>query len=177
MKRIYNTVYAIAFAQLLSNFALAITAADYTSSLVGPFSDPYGLILDSSNTLYVVERVGAGGENQGRVAKVTYADNAYSTTYIATGLNYPIGISIDSSDNLYVADKNNHRILKITKTEGVYSSSSIASGFNFPQGVVAALSPSNDLYITDTNNNTIKKLTYNSGTGAWRGRRNHVGGR
>ena len=29
--------------------------------------------------------------------------------------NYPFGVAVDSSDNLYVAEANNHRIRKITR--------------------------------------------------------------
>jgi sugar lactone lactonase YvrE len=84
--------------------------------------------------------------------------------------NSPRGIAVDSSGNVYIADKNNHRIRKIT-TNGVVSTfagSGFMGGyvdglstaqFNGPEGVV--IDSSGNLFITDTNNNRIRKITTN----------------
>ena len=88
----------------------------------------------------------------------------------ASMFNSPRGIAVDSSGNVYIADKNNHRIRKIT-TNGVVSTfagSGFMGGyvdglstaqFNGPEGVV--IDSSGNLFITDTNNNRIRKITTN----------------
>ncbi len=75
--------------------------------------------------------------------------------------NSPIGIAVDSSTNVYVADLNNHRILKfksdgtLTKKWGSYG---LGEGqFARPNGV--AVDILNNVYVADTGNNRIQKFT------------------
>jgi sugar lactone lactonase YvrE len=74
---------------------------------------PLGIILDSSNTLYV-----ADGDNN-RVQKLLWGNT--SATTIAGNQNgivgsnasllaYPNDIAVDSNGNVYVVDTNNNRI-------------------------------------------------------------------
>ena len=82
------------------------------------FNRPYGIAIDSTNNLYVTD-----SENH-RIRKITPGGNvttiAGSTGDYADGqgtaaqFNRPYGITIDSSDNLYVADYFNKKIRKIT---------------------------------------------------------------
>ena len=75
--------------------------------------------------------------------------------------NYPFGVAVDSSGNVYVADNNNHRIQKFTST-GTYltqwGSYGFGNGqFNYPGGV--AVDPSGNVYVADTNSHRIQKFT------------------
>ncbi len=84
-------------------------------------------------------------------------------------VNFPLGLAIDGSGNVYIADHLNHRIRKVA-ADGtittVAGSDSIGSTgddgpatsarLNFPSGV--AVDGSGALYITDTMNHTIRKV-------------------
>ena len=82
------------------------------------FSFPSGIAIDANNNLYV-------SESPGRIRKITpsgvVSTLAGSTIpgYVdATGTNaqfeYPRGLAVDASGNVYVSDGSNHRIRKIT---------------------------------------------------------------
>ncbi|MEZ4733241.1 MAG: cohesin domain-containing protein [Caldilineaceae bacterium] len=88
-----------------------------------------------------------------------YADSP--PTYITewTGFNFPAGVVVDSSDNVYVADTNNHRIVKLSSTG---DSRTVWTGFNLPKGV--AVDSRDNVYVADTNNTRIVKY---SSTGAY----------
>lgn len=68
--------------------------------------NPYGLGLDSSNSLYVVDRL------NNRVQK--YESGSSVITTVAgqppTDLNQPGYLAIDSNNGFYVSDCNNHRV-------------------------------------------------------------------
>src|SRR5690606_36022197 len=46
----------------------------------------------------------------------------------AASLNFPIGVAVDDSGNLYVADSDNHRILIFSETPGANPQASIVLG-------------------------------------------------
>jgi len=83
----------------------------------------------------------------------------------------PTAVAVDSSGNVYVADRDNFRIRKITTSEeGVVSVSTLAgrnrgdldgtgtaAQFNQPWGV--AVDSSGNVYVADTNIHRIRKIT------------------
>jgi sugar lactone lactonase YvrE len=84
-------------------------------------NSPSGLALDHSGNLYIAD------SRNNRVRKVSRAGTI--TTVAGTGkggfsgdgdkateakLNYPIGLALDHSHNLYIADSGNHRVRKVT---------------------------------------------------------------
>jgi uncharacterized protein (TIGR03437 family) len=101
---------------------------------------PDGVTIDSSGNLYIAEYNGA------RIRKVSPGGTI--TTYAGTGVggfsgdggpaiqatfNGPRGMAVDSANNIYIADQNNHRIRKISgapaiATNGVVNGASFASG-------------------------------------------------
>ena len=90
-------------------------------------------------------------------------------TGTAAQLDRPYGIALDSSGNLYVADRGNQTIRKITAagavttiagTVGITGSgdgTGSEAQFNQPGGI--AVGSSGNLYVTDTGSSTIRKIT------------------
>jgi sugar lactone lactonase YvrE len=87
----------------------------------------------------------------------------------AASFSAPFGIAIDSMDNIYVADSNNHRIRKVSPTglvstfAGSGSSSPLVNGpsaeatFSTPLGV--AVDNANNVYVSAFGNNLVRKIT------------------
>ncbi|CAF1067909.1 unnamed protein product [Rotaria sordida] len=130
---------------------------------------PYHLALDSTGSLYI------GDSDNHRVQR--YLKGASTGTTIAgqnatasnalTNLNYPTGIVLDSTNNIYIADTSNNRVLywpnggsSGTQIAGSSSSGSLNNQLDQPYGIVRD-SNTGTLYIADTNNNRI--MSYASG--------------
>ena len=140
---------------------------------------PNGICLDASGNVYFSDK----GNN--RIRKITISTGiistiaGYTTTVGYSGdggaainaqLNTPLGICIDASDNLYIADYGNNVVRKITSS-GIISTivgngtagysgdggSAINAQLYYPRGVF--LSASGDLYIADAGNHVIRKIT------------------
>ena len=83
--------------------------------------------------------------------------------------NYPSGVAVDGSGNVYVADSSNHTIRKITASgvvttlAGIAGQTGSADGtgsaarFNGPNGV--AVDGAGNVYVADLYNDTIRKIT------------------
>ena len=85
----------------------------------------------------------------------------------AASFNFPYGVAVDASGNIYVADSNNNLIRKIDPSGNVttfagsgYSGSSNGNGtaasFNHPAAVATDLG--GNVYVADTYNNLIRKI-------------------
>ena len=154
------------------------TVAGSTSSgtlngtrLTSLFYNPTGVTVDSSGNLYVSDT------SNHRIRKIT-PDGIVSTfsgssAGFADGqgtvakFNLPVGITIDSSGNLYVSDTSNHVIRKISPSGSVSTVAGFgtlgstdgqggSARFTNPQGV--AIDNSGNLYVADTGNHKIRKI-------------------
>ena len=138
---------------------------------------PYAITLDSSGNFYFVEN----GDSV--IRKVTVSTQIITTVVgnniagfsgdgsVATKaeLNFPTGMALDSSGNIYIADSLNRRIRKVTGTtistiggNGVLSYSgdggpAPSAELNTPEAV--AVDSSGNFYIADTLNNVVRKVT------------------
>ncbi|MGW1983665.1 NHL domain-containing protein [Streptomyces collinus] len=151
---------------------------------------PREVAVDKAGVLYIADT------NNHRIRKVT-ADGKISTVAgtgaagfrgdggaaTAAQLNLPLGVAVDSTGALYIADYYNHRVRKVA-TDGVISTvaGTGAAGFrgdggpavsaqlNGLHGVV--VDGAGDLYIADLGNHRIRKVTADgkistvAGTGA-----------
>lgn len=78
------------------------------------------------------------------------------------GLNAPRGVAVDSADNLYIADTENHRIVRISTSGSISSWGSHGSGngqFDRPTGI--DVDSNNFVYVADTMNHRIQKFDTN----------------
>ena len=78
-----------------------------------------------------------------------------------TGLNYPVGVAVDSTGTAYVTDFENDRVLKLaagSSTQEVLP----FTGLNLPDSVAA--DSTGTLYVVDMGNNRVLKLPAGSST-------------
>jgi uncharacterized protein (TIGR03437 family) len=156
------------------------TGAATSAALIAP----YAVWVDSSGNIYFAEN------GDSKIRKVTVGSTTPSSTsniintVAGTGtagfsgdgssavkgqLNFPTGVAVDSSSNIYIADSLNHRIRKVSGSNistiagnGMLSYSgdggmATAAQLNTPQAVAA--DSSGNFYIADTFNNVVRKVT------------------
>ncbi|MFG2602313.1 RICIN domain-containing protein [Streptomyces sp. NPDC048514] len=140
-------------------------------------SGPHGVAVDSTGTLYIADY------GNHRVRRVT-ADGKISTVAgtgsagyggddgpaTAARLNAPVGVAVDSTGTLYIADYSNHRVRKVT-TGGKISTVAgtgaagvagdggppTSAQLSGPYGL--AVDCVDTLYIVEHNNNRVRKIT------------------
>jgi sugar lactone lactonase YvrE len=91
--------------------------------------------------------------------QVTFSPGTQSL--VANGFNFPKGVAVDGSGNVYIADNNNGAVLKQTLSGGSYAPSSVASGLAGPNGV--AIDGSGNVYITEEGSGNVYKETLSGG--------------
>jgi len=140
-------------------------------------NNPNSAAVDAAGILYIADT------NNHRIRRV--APTGTMTTVAGTGssgfsgddgpamlaqLNYPSGVSVDASGNLYIVDSGNGRIRMVSTSgtittlagEGTVGYSgdggpAITAQLAGPQGIVS--DASGNLYIADSNNDAVRLLT------------------
>jgi RHS repeat-associated protein len=174
----------------------------------GLLDGPTGLALDSAGDLYIADAGNARIQEISSTAHSQWSqamspNDVYTVAGSASGatghsgdggaatlalLDDPVGVAIDSSNDLYIADTANNRIQEVAAYGGTHWAQSMASGdiytiagsasgssgssgdggtaasglLSGPRSV--ATDPSGDLYIADTANNRVQEIAAASGT-------------
>jgi sugar lactone lactonase YvrE len=144
-------------------YVSALGTVGVSGTAAGVFYRPYGVCVDLTGNIFVSDL----GNN--RIQKFTSA-MAYATSWgpssgVASGsglgqFQLPIGISVDVTGNVYVADNSNCRIQKFNN-DGVYLASWGASGSGngeFDRPAHCALGVSGEFYVADRYLNRIQKF-------------------
>ena len=137
---------------------------------------PAGVAVDSSGNLYIadmynhrIRKVATNGIISTVAGSGTAGNSGDGGAAISASLNYPYGIAVDSSGNLYIADTENHSIRKVG-TNGVISTvagigtfgyhgdggAATSAALTYPTSV--AIDSSGNLYIADQYNHRIRKV-------------------
>jgi uncharacterized protein (TIGR03437 family) len=150
-------------------------AGDGGSAVGSQLNYPTGIAIDKSGTIYI-----ADGLNN-RVRKVsggvisTFAGNGTAGYTGDKGpatsaeLNNPIGLALDSSGNLYIADSANNVVRMVSSSgtittfagnniAGYSGDMALATGAQLFNPVGVAADSAGNVYIADTGNNVIRQV-------------------
>jgi sugar lactone lactonase YvrE len=142
------------------------------AALSSPLGLPYGLTVDSSGNVYVTDirftvvfKIASSGSLTLMAGSQTfsYSDGPAISSY----LNEPVGVTVDGSGNLFLAEKNGNRVREVTNGnlrtvagmlhyagDGGPATSAL---LNVPLDV--ALDGQGDVFIADYSNYRIRKVT------------------
>lgn len=137
------------------------------------FSSPSAIAVDANDNLYVADtgnHVIRKITQSGFVSTIAGA-SGQSGTADGTGSQArfydPIGVTVDSHGNVYVADTYNHLIRMVDQagvvttfagsTEGGYDGVGRTAEFDYPTGITT--DSARNLYVADWGNHSIRKIT------------------
>lgn len=153
------------------------------SGSAATFNRLFGLALDRAGNVYVAD------QNNHRIRKIS-AGGAVTTlaggggpgwngqgykddTGAAAAFNYPTGVAVDATGNVFVADNSNNRIRKITpggvvttlaggggtgtNGRGKADGTGTAAAFGSPCGL--CFGPNGDLFVVETTYNRVRRVT------------------
>jgi len=160
--------------------AAGITGSANGSLSIARFNFINSIDLDASGNIYLCD------SNNNEIRKiltngtVTTLAGAAGTSGTRNGtgsgarFNFPDGIAVDASGNVFVCDSDSNTIRRVTQagvvatiagqagTAGFANGTGTGALFNFPSAI--AVDASGNLYVADSNNNAIRKLTLSGGT-------------
>jgi trimeric autotransporter adhesin len=162
--------------------------SDGIAATSAELNGPNSVAIDSSGNIYIADYT------NNRIRKVTISTSFISTvagtgtaSYSGDGaaatsaaLNTPSGVAVDSSGNIYIADRTNDRVRKVTISTGYISTvagngsscgsptggcgdGSAATSANLTSPNSVALDSSGNIYIADSGDNRIREVTISSG--------------
>ena len=172
-----NVIRKITPAGLITTFAgsAGVAGAQDGTGTNALFNQPNAVAVDSAGNVYVadtgnatIRKIGPSG------VVITLAGTAASRGNVdgagaAARFSSPIGLTVDSSGNVYVTDAYTDTIRKVNSagtvstiagtalTRGDADGTGAAALFNYPSGATA--DATGNLYVADTYNDTIRKIT------------------
>ena len=174
-----NVVRKVSPNGIISNYAGnggAGSSGDGSAATSAQLNGPQGLAVDASGNLFIadtlnakVRKVSASGVISTVAGSGTPGYGGDGAAAASAQLNLPIGVAVDSSGNLYIADFGNSRVRKVSANNISTVAGNGSAGYsgdggqavkaqlNGPQGV--AVDAAGNLYIADTENNAIREVT------------------
>lgn len=139
------------------------------------FGNPWGIAIDSDDTLYVADQANHVIRKITPSAQVTTLAGAPGVAGSQDGtgaearFRQPLGVAVDREGNVYVADLANHLIRKVTKA-GVVTTLAGAAGVRgttdgpaadarFASPFAVSLDSKQNLYVADTGNHSVRRIT------------------
>jgi uncharacterized protein (TIGR03437 family) len=144
---------------------------------------PTSIVLDAAGNLFIadssnhrIRRVSVGGTISTVAGNGVQAYSGENVLATSASLRFPIGITIDSGGNLYIADAGNHVVRRVNPSgtintvagnglgagtdTGTFSGdggAALSAGLNTPEDV--AIDSSGNLFIADTANYRIRRVS------------------
>jgi sugar lactone lactonase YvrE len=171
-----NTIrkLAVGVVSTLAGTAGVSGGADGTGA-AAQFNHPSGVAVDAAGTIYVadtanhtVRRVTAAGIVT-TLAGTAGASGATDGAGSAARFGSPVGVRVDASGTIYVADNGNSAIRRVTASgvvttfagapasPGSADQTGAAASFSTPYGIAA--DAAGNIYVADFENSTIRKVT------------------
>lgn len=132
-----------------------VSGSDYDIT-VG--SQPYGLTLACSVS-------GGDGTVSGNVTSIAVScgNAAPSQKAIAGYFANPLGVAVDASGNVFVADNGDNSVREIPYSGGSYGAAiTVGSGFSFPYAI--ATDTNANVFVADAGHDSIKEIPYSGGS-------------
>jgi sugar lactone lactonase YvrE len=120
--------------------------------LGGGFNQPYGVAVDTSGNVYVVDTFDSAVKEI-PASCIAGANNASCVRTLGGGFYYPFGVALDGSGDVFVADTNNSAVKEIPASciAGANNAScvrTLGGGFYYPEGV--AVDGSGDVFVAES---------------------------
>lgn len=151
-------------------------AGDGGTAITASLAGPAGVAIDSSGNIYIatyadnrIRKVDSKGNISTFAGNSGYGFAGDGGPALSSQLSAPRGISLDSSGNLYLADRWNNRIRKITGStistiagngQGNFGGDgglATSAQLSYPDGI--AVDKAGNVYISDLLNNRVRMVT------------------
>ncbi len=149
------------------NFTTKIQQAS-ASTMTAPygvalFSNGDMAVADGANNRVLIFRRPGADFSSGQSAQVVLGQqnfNSSGSSNSPAGLNGPRGLAVDSSDRLYVADRNNNRLVIYGSTGNIPNGATgtiVSTNLSQPEGV-AVSAASGEIWVASAGNSTVYRF-------------------